>query len=104
MNQIQELAELRAIVADLAQQIARMSNEIVTRRIVVLDETGAPRIVGEVVGPDATLFVQTDSEHRAALVASTASCCPLVSVNLMVGDEFPVDLYNACKHTLRAVS
>ena len=92
------------MVLGLTEVIESMSNEIVTRRIVVLDETGAPRIVGEVVGPDATLFVQTDSEHRAALVASTASCCPLVSVNLMVGDEFPVDLYNVCKHTLRLAS
>ena len=103
MNQIQELAELRATVADLAEQIAQLSVQVVTRRLVVVDGSGAERIIGEVIGQDALLSVQTDIDHRASLLACTSGCCPLVGLSVQSGDDFPVQSFNEC-HDLRVAS
>ena len=93
---------MQLMVATLAEQVGRLSTEVRTRRLVIVDDTGVERIVGECLrnAGDASLYVQTDTEHRASLVASPSSCCPMVGFSVSTGDEFPVMLFNECAHSL----
>jgi hypothetical protein len=83
------VAELEARIARLELLIAAMSAEIVTRRLVVLDDEGQERIVAHTLpgGGDAEVAVYATPSHYVAIGGSHASCCPAASVAIITEGE-----------------
>jgi hypothetical protein len=83
------VAELEARIAQLETLVAAMSAQVVTRRLVVLDDEGAERIVARTLpgGGDAELAVYATPSHYVAVGGSHASCCPAASVAIITDDE-----------------
>ena len=81
--------ELEARIAQLEMLVAALSVEIVTRRLVVLDDEGQERIVAHTLpgGGDAELAVYATRSHYVAVGGSHASCCPAASVAIVSDDE-----------------
>ena len=86
---IAAVAELEARIARLEMLVAALSVEIVTRRLVVLDDEGQERIVAHTLpgGGDAELAVYATPTHYVALGGSHASCCPAATVAIIADDE-----------------
>ena len=83
------VVELEARLAQLEMLVAALSVEIVTRRLVVLDDEGQERIVAHTLpgGGDAEVAVYATATHYVAIGGSHASCCPAASVAIIAGDE-----------------
>lgn len=83
------VVELEARLAQLEMLVAAMSAQVVTRRLVVLDDEGQERIVAHTLpgGGDAELAVYATPTHYVALGGSHASCCPAASVAIIADDE-----------------
>ena len=83
------VAELEARIAHLEMLVAALSVEVVTRRLVVLDDEGQERIVAHTLpgGGDAELAVYATPSHYVALGGSHASCCPAATVAILTDDE-----------------
>ena len=86
------VAELEARIAQLEMLVAALSVEIVTRRLVVLDDHGNERIVASVFpdAGDAEVRVHATESEYVGLCGSTASCCPSASLAVVSDGECAV--------------
>jgi hypothetical protein len=84
-----EVVELEARIAQLEMLVAAMSVQVVTRKLIVLDDEGHERIVARTLpgGGDAELVVFATESHYIAVGGSHASCCPAASVAVVANDE-----------------
>jgi hypothetical protein len=84
-----DLADLAARVAQLEMLVAALSVEVVTRKLIVLDDEGQERIVACTFphGGDAELRVHATPSHYVGLAGSHASCCPSASLAVVSDGE-----------------
>ena len=84
-----EVEALEARVARLEMLVAAMSAQVVTRKLIVLDDHGRERIIARTWpgGDDAEIAVYATGEHYVALNGSTASCCPSASLAVITAGD-----------------